>query len=119
MIAAPPPPPLIHTPIAEYAIVRDFVSIGVKVRLARPLAERGRYSVIAAPRLRRGRELPDELFGGGSLGRLTGRRGVWYVAEAAQLRRRHTVTAGARWQVALARSGHVVGVVKTVRLRRG
>jgi hypothetical protein len=44
------------------------------------------------------------LFGGTSLGRLSGRHGIWYVAEALQLKRRHRVQPGARWQIALARS---------------
>jgi hypothetical protein len=99
-----------------------FVTIGATVRLERAFssrAEQRRYSVVAAPRLQAGQRLDDELFGGSSLGRLPHRKGIWYTAEAVQLRRRASVKTGARWQVALARGNRIVGVVKTVRIRRG
>jgi hypothetical protein len=99
-----------------------FITVGATVKLERAFqskAEQRRYSVVAAPHLRAGQRLPDELFGGTSLGRLPHRSGAWYAAEAVQLRRRASVKTGARWQVALARGNRIVGVVKTVRIRRG
>jgi hypothetical protein len=45
--------------------------------------------------------------------------GAWYVGEAAQLHQRRSARAGDRRQVALARDDRVIGLVKTVRLRRG
>jgi hypothetical protein len=124
--AAAAPPKLVGAPILTYAIASNatngrFVSVGAKVRLDRPFASRAeqrRYSVVAAPRLTAGQDLADELFGGTSLGRLSGREAVWYAAEAVQLKRRRSVSSGARWQVALARGGKIVGAVKTVTLRR-
>jgi hypothetical protein len=123
LIALLAPPHLIDTPRTTYSELSDahgpFVSIGVKVRLDRRFAdgaEQRRYAVVAAPHLERGQRLGDRLFGGTSLGRLAGRSGVWFTAEAIQLRRRKSVPDGARWQVALARSNRIVGVVKTVRL---
>jgi hypothetical protein len=116
-------PHLVATPKATYNELSDahgtFVSIGVKVRLDHRFAdgaEQHRYAVVAAPHLERGQRLGDRLFGGTSLGRLDGRSGAWYVAEAIQLQRRKRVAEGARWQVALARANRIVGVVKTVRL---
>jgi hypothetical protein len=121
-LGAPAPPHLIRTPEANYSVVRDFVSVGVTVRLDRRFAssdEQHRYAVVAAPHLKRGLKLPGALFGGTSLGRISGRHGIWYAAEALQLKRRHSVEPGARWQIALVRSNRVVGVIKTARLRAG
>jgi hypothetical protein len=92
----------------------------VHVRLDRRFAngaEQRRYAVVAAPHLRTGQRLPQQLFGGTSLGRIAHREAPWYAAEALQLRKRASVPHGARWQVALVRSNRVVGTVKTVRLR--
>jgi hypothetical protein len=119
-------PRLVGSPQLSYTIASDtdngrFVSIGATVQLDRPFAstaEQHRYAIVAAPHLHRGQRLPDEAFGGTTLGRLGNRRGAWYAAEAVQLRQRDTVARNARWQVALARGGTIVGVVKTVRLRR-
>jgi len=124
--AAAAPPKLIGTLALTYDIARTtddgrFVSVGARVRLDRPFVngtELRRYAVVAAPRLRTGQRLAGELFGGSALGRITARRGAWYAAEAVQLERRRSVRRGARWQVALARGNRIVGVVKTVALRR-
>jgi hypothetical protein len=119
--AAAAPPKLVGTPFASYKIVDGAVSIGATVRLDRRFAdttEMHRYSLVAAPHLERGRRLPDALFGGTALGRFAARPGAWYRAEAQQLHKRTAVKPGARWQLALASGGRIVGVVKTVRLRR-
>jgi hypothetical protein len=118
-------PRLVGSPQLTYSTLSDadngqFISIGATVRLDRPFAstaEQHRYAIVAAPRLRRGQRLPDEAFGGTTLGRLGHRRGAWYAAEAVQLQQRRSVAPGARWQVALARGGTIVGLVKTARLR--
>ena len=111
---------LVGTPHATAQVVDGAVSVGVHVRLDRQFAsraEQGRYAVVAAPHLKTGQKLPQRLFGGTSLGRIGGASAPWYAAEALQLRKRAGVADGARWQVALVRSGRVVGAVKTVRLR--
>lgn len=98
-----------------------FVSLGATVHLTRRFrdsAEQHRYTVVAAPHLRRGQRLDDELFGGSSVGRAS-RLGAWYRAEAVRLRQGRSARAGDRWQVALARGNRIVGAVKTVRLLRG
>jgi hypothetical protein len=119
-------PRLVGTPVVTYSLASSayggrFVSIGATFRLDRPFAnaaEQRRFTIVAAPRLRRGQVLPDTLFGGTALGRVRGRAGAWYRAEAVQLRQRSRVARGARWRVALARGNRIVGAVKTVRLRR-
>ena len=123
--AAAATPRIAGTPAVSYTVTRTasgpFVTIGAMVRLTRPFSGRGEqrmYSIVAAPRLRRGQVLDDELFGGSSLGRLARRPGAWYRAEAVQLRRRSSVRPGARWQVALVRGNRIVGSVRTVTLRR-
>ena len=119
--AAAAPPKLVGTPFASYKIVDGAVSIGATVRLDRRFAdtdEMHRYSLVAAPHLVRGQKLPGELFGGTALGRFPSRPGAWYRAEAQQLHKRSAVKPGARWQLALASGNRIVGVVKTVRLRR-
>jgi hypothetical protein len=124
--AAATAPRLVGTPALTYTIASNasngrFVSIGATVRLDRPFAsrtEQHRYSLVAAPRLHTGQRLADALFGGTALGRVRNRPGATYQAEAVQLKRRRTVAKGARWRVALARNGVIVGVVKTVTLRR-
>ena len=97
-----------------------FVSLGATVHLTRRFRDSAehRYTIVAAPHLRRGQRLDDELFGGSSLGRAS-RLGAWYRAEAVQLRQRRSARAGDRWQVALARGNRIVGAVKRVRLLRG
>lgn len=124
--AAAAPPKLIRTPVLTYDITSTadsgrFVSVGARVRLDRPFVnstELHRYTVVAAPRLRTGQRLADELFGGSALGRIAARPGAWYAAEAVQLKQRRTVRRGERWQIALARGNQIAGVVKPVRLRR-
>jgi hypothetical protein len=110
-------PLIVGTPAVDTAVVDHNLSVGVTLHLDRRFvssAEQHRYAIVAAPALHRGQRLPDELFGGTTLGRL---HGAVYRAEAAQLRRRANVDHGARWKVALARGGRVVGTVKTIRLR--
>ena len=116
------PPKLAAGPSLTVRATPQSVSIGAVVRLDRPFADRAeqrRYALVAAPRLHTGQRLPDRLFGGTSLGRLRNRPGAWYAAEAIQITPRSRVARGARWQVALVRGNHVVGGVRTVRLKRG
>jgi hypothetical protein len=97
------------------------VSVGALVHLDRRFAstaEQHRYTVVAAPHLVRGQALPDHLFGGTVLGRYARRDGAWYFGEAVQAHQRRAVRAGDRWQVALARDDRVIGLVKTVTLKR-
>jgi hypothetical protein len=124
--AATAPPRLSGPPTLTYVIAHDtdsgrFVSIGATVHLDRRFAgtaEQHRYTVVAAPHLVRGQALPDRLFGGTVLGRYGARGGAWYFGEAVQLHQRRSVRAGDRWQVALARDDRLIGLVKTVTLRR-
>src|SRR4051812_20796658 len=124
--AATAPPRLIGTPSVTYAISSNassgrFVTIGGVVRLDRRFAdttEQHRYALVVGTRLHRGEVLPDELFGGTALGRFNRHPGAWYAAEAAQLRKHSSVRNGARWDVALARDGRIVGAIKHVTLRR-
>jgi len=124
--AATTPPRIAGSPALTYAISSNtdngrFVTIGATVHLSRRFAdsaEQHRYTIVAAPRLHRGQRLADELFRGSSLGRIS-RLGAWYRAETVQLRRRRSVHAGDRWQVALARGNRIVGAIRTVRLLHG
>jgi hypothetical protein len=124
--AATAPPRLIGTPTTSYSNLSNasngrFVSIGAVVRLDRRFAdtaEQHRYALVVGTRLHRGEVLPDETFGGGSIGRLARRPGAWYAAEAVQLRKHASVRNGARWEIALARDGRIVGAIKHVTLRR-
>jgi hypothetical protein len=75
--AATAPPRLIGTPTASFATSSNasngrFVTIGAVVRLDRRFAdstELQRYALVVGTSLHRGQVLPDETFGGGSLGR--------------------------------------------------
>ena len=124
--AATAPPRLSGPPTLTYVIAHDtdngrFVSLGALVHLDRRFAgtaEQHRYTIVAAPHLVRDQALPDRHFGGTVLGRYGPRRGAWYFGEAVQLHQRRSVRAGDRWQVALARDDRVIGLVKTVTLRR-
>jgi hypothetical protein len=121
LATAAPTPQIVGTPAVTYKVVDGAVSIGATVHLDRTFTsttDQRRYSVVAAPALTRGEKLADELFGGTSLGRLSNRKGAWYRAEAVQLKKRSSVKRGARWKVALARGGRVVGAIKTVTLRK-
>jgi|1185.fasta_scaffold533675_2 hypothetical protein len=114
-------PQIVGTPSVSYKVVDGALSIGATLHLNRAFTDatdQHRYSVVAAPTLKHGQKLADELFGGTALGRLGNRSGAWYKAEAVQLKKRTSVKRGARWQVALARGNHIVGLVKTVTLRR-
>ena len=125
--AAAAPPRLSGPPTLTFVVAHDtdnsrFVSVGALVHLDRRFAstaEQHRYTLVAAPHLVRGQALPDRLFGGTVLGRYAPRGGAWYAGEAAQLHQRRSACAGDRWQVALARDDRVIGLVKTVALRRG
>jgi hypothetical protein len=124
--AATPPPRLVGAPTVSYAVSSNtsngrFVTIGAVVRLDRAFrssAELHRYTLVAGTRQRSGQVLPDETFGGLSLGRLARRPGAWYAAEAVQLRK-HTSVRNPRWEIALAGDGRILGAIKHVTLRRG
>jgi hypothetical protein len=121
------PPRLIGPPTVRYVISSNasngrFVTLGAIFRLDRrftDVAEQHRYTIVAGTRLHRGQILPDELFGGGTIGRFPRRAGAWYEAEAVQLRKHASVRNGARWEIALARGKQIVGPIKHVTLRRG
>ena len=110
------PPHLVGTPHATTAIVDGAVSVGVHVRLDRRFAdsaEQRRYAVVAAPHLQTGQRLPQELFGGTSLGRIGHREAPWYAAEALQLRKRASVAA----QTRAGRSRWCAGTASSARSR--
>ena len=125
--AAAPPPRLTGTPTATFAVNSNssngrFVTIGAVVHLDRRFAdsaEQRHYALVAGTSLHRGEVLPDETFGGTSIGRFARRPGAWYTAEAVQLRKHSSVRNAARWEIALARDGRIVGAIKHVTLRRG
>jgi hypothetical protein len=112
-------------PAVSFQIIADrkshFVSLGAVVRLRHALTERQRrsFGLIAGTRLRVGQSVPDELFGGTTLGRLGTKGRNCYAAEVAQLRRHASVHAGDVWRVAFADGRHVAAQVRSVRLVRG
>jgi hypothetical protein len=120
---------LVGTPSVNYAWVERggdrFASFAAVVKLNRALTRRehnvGRYGLVVAPRLRRNQELPDEMFGGISLGNI-GDRGHCYLAEPAQFASQPRPRAGARWRLGIAANERILGRVKRVTLtiaRRG
>jgi hypothetical protein len=114
---------LVGTPAVHYTWIERggarFASFAAVVKLNRALTRaeqrRGRYSLVVAPGLRRSQELPDELFGGGSLGRI-GNRGHCYSAEPSQLASRPAPRPRARWRLGIAANERVLGQVKRVTL---
>jgi hypothetical protein len=112
-------------PGVSFQIIVDpkghFVSLGAVVRLRHALTERQRrgFGLIAGTRLRAGQSVPDELFGGTTLGRLGTKGRHCYAAEVAQLRRHASVHTGDVWRVAFTDGQHVAGQVRSVTLVRG
>jgi hypothetical protein len=98
-----------------------FVSLGAVVRLRSALTEHQRrtYGLLAGPLLRPGQPVPDELFGGTTLGRIGANGRHCYAAEVAQLRRHAVVHSGAVWRVGFTDGHRVAGHVTPVRLVRG
>jgi hypothetical protein len=90
--------------------------VGAVFRTDREL-DLNKYATIAAPSLRSGQELPDELFGGVKPGTIGERRRHCYVAEVSLLARRSTVS-DPKWRMGLRRDAQVTGRVKRVTLRR-
>ena len=114
-------PRLVGTPSARYSILKGrdgsrFVSLAVVFRLDRAL-DRAHLSLLAAPDLKPGANVPDRLFGGVTPGRIGRPAAHCYVAEPAQLKQRSTVGTG-RWHVAINSSAAVVSNVRPILLRR-
>ncbi len=113
------PPLLVGTPSVTYAVSKDrdgsFVTVGTVFRTDRAL-DRAQYAALAAPALKAGLRVPDELFGGTTAGRVGRAAGHCYAAEAIQLKRRARVT-DRTWQLALVRDDLVTGRVKHVTLK--
>jgi hypothetical protein len=118
-------PQFAAAPAVSFQIVVDrkghFASLGAVVRLRHELTEHQRrsFGLIAGTRLRAGQSVPDELFGGTTLGRLGTKGRNCYAAEVAQLRRHASVHSGDVWRVAFADGTHVAAQVRAVRLVRG
>jgi hypothetical protein len=112
-------------PGVSFQIIVDrkghFVSLGAVVRLRHALTERQRrtFGLIAGTRLRAGQSVPDELFGGTTLGRLGTKGRHCYAAEVAQLRRHASVHTGDIWRVAFTDGRRVAGQVRSVTLVSG
>ena len=117
-------PKLARTPTVSLAIIADrqghHASLAAVVRLERQLTDRQRrvYGLVAGPVLRAGQAVPDELFGGTSLGRIGDKDRHCYAAEVAQLRRHTTVRDGARWRIGFTDGSTVSAQVRTVTLHR-
>jgi hypothetical protein len=118
-------PQLAAAPGVSFQILVDrkgrYVSFGAVVRLRHKLTEHQRrtFGLIAGTRLRAGQPVPDELFGGTTLGRLGTKGRNCYAAEVAQLRRHTSVHAGDVWRVAFADSKNVAAQVRSVHVVRG
>jgi hypothetical protein len=123
--AADPPPRLAAKPAVSFQIIADgkghFVSFGAVVRLRHKLSDHQRrtFALVAGTRLRSGQAVPDELFGGTTLGRVGTAGRNCYAGEVAQLRRHASVHSGDVWRVAFTDGTRVVGPVRSVRLVRG
>ena len=94
----------------------SFVSFGAVVRLDRALPAKGRsqLGLITAPRSDRkqianGAALPDNLFGGTSLGRIGAAARHCYVAEVAQVRNHTNIRFGSTWHLAVHDGRHALG----------
>jgi hypothetical protein len=119
-------PQFAAAPAVSFQIIVDsskghFASLGAVVRLRHKLTEHQRrtFGLIAGTRLRAGQSVPDELFGGTTLGRLGTKGSNCYAAEVAQLRRHAGVHSGDVWRVAFADGQRVAAQVRSVRLVRG
>jgi hypothetical protein len=91
------------------------------VRLRQALTDRQRrtYGLLAGPLLRAGQAVPDELFGGTTLGRIGDKGRHCYAAEVAQLRRHASVHNRAGWRVAFHDGHRVAAQVRSAPLARG
>jgi hypothetical protein len=118
-------PQLAAKPAVSFQVIVDdkghFVSLGGVVRLRHKLTDHQRrtFALIAGTRLRSGQAVPDELFGGTTLGRIGSVGRNCYAAEVSQLRRHASVHSGAVWRVAFTDGTRVAGPVSSVRLARG
>ena len=112
-------------PAVSFQIVADrnghFASLGAVVRLRHALTERQRrtYGLLSGPLLRAGQAVPDELFGGTTLGRIGIKGRHCYAAEVAQLRRHAAVHSGDVWRVGFTDGHRVAAQVVRVTLVRG
>jgi hypothetical protein len=101
-----------------------FVAFGAVVKLDRELTgpTRSRFGLITAPwsvrkQIADGVHLPDNLFGGTSLGRIGKASRHCYVAEVAQVTNHTSVRFGSTWKVAVHDGNHAIG--SGLRLRVG
>jgi hypothetical protein len=123
--ATDPAPQFAADPGVSFQMVVDrkghFISLGAVVRLRHAITEHQRrsFGLIAGTRLRAGQQVPDELFGGTTLGRLGPKGRHCYAAEVAQLRRHASVHTGDVWRVAFTDGHHVAAQVRSVTLVRG
>lgn len=102
-----------------------FVSFGAVVRLDRDVTtrERSHIGLVTAPWNHRGQvasgaALPDNLFGGTSLGRIGSPGRHCYVAEVAQVTSHTGVRFGSTWRLAIHDGRHVLGSGLRLHARR-
>ena len=117
--AATPPPHLVGGKLTAKRVTTPqgaFVSFGAVVRLSRGITtrERSHLALITAPWSHReqvagGATLPDNLFGGTSLGRIGSPERHCYVAEVAQVQNHTSVRAGSTWRLAVHDGRHALG----------
>lgn len=116
-------PQLIGTPSVSYAFNRQkglgrFLTIGAVIRTDRAL-NRSKYTVITAPKLTPGEDLPGELFGGITPGTIGKKGKHCYLAEAIQDRQHKALNGDRTWRLGLLRHGDVYnGRLKHVTLKR-
>jgi len=106
-------PQLIGTPSVRYMFLRKqglgrYLSLGVVFRTDRAL-DRSRYAVIAAPKLKNGEQLPDELFGGITPGTVGRKGGHCYFGELIQDRQHRALNGDRTWQMGLLLDSKVTG----------
>ena len=93
-----------------------FVSFGAVVRLSRGITtrERSHIGLITAPwshreQVANGAALPDNLFGGTSLGRIGRAQRHCYVAEVAQVQNHTKIRYGSIWRLAVHNGNQALG----------
>ena len=117
-------PQLIGTPSVRYSFTRDkrlgrYLTVGAVIRTDRAL-DRSKYAVITAPKLKRGQDLPGELFGGLKPGAIGQKGKHCYEAEVVQDRQHKALNGDRTWRMGLLRRGDVYeGRLKHVTLTRG
>lgn len=102
-----------------------FVAFGAVVKLDRALTgpTRSRWGLITAPwsvrkQVADAAHLPDNLFGGTSLGRIGSPSRHCYVAEVAQVTNHTSVRFGSTWRLAVHDGNHARGAGLRLRVRK-